>query len=50
MTTKETKNVIEITKMLMCEIRKYPECSQVISVVIRQTRRKSDYCRVDFGE
>src|SRR5208282_1934651 len=33
-----------ITKMLMCEIRKCPECSQVISVVIRQTRRKSDYC------
>jgi hypothetical protein len=44
MTTKETKSSIELANMLMDEIRKYPECSQIISVVIRQNRRKICSC------
>jgi len=44
MTTKETKPQTELREILMNEIRKYSECSQVISVVIKPTRRNLDCC------
>jgi len=39
MTTKETKPHKELIEMLMSEIRKYPECNDIISVAVRQNRR-----------
>jgi len=44
MITKETKPRAELRDILMYEIRKSPECSQVISVVIKTTRRNLDCC------
>jgi hypothetical protein len=44
MTTKETITRMELLKILMYEIRKYPECDHIISVAIRQTRRAFDDC------
>jgi len=44
MITKETKPRAELRDILMYEIRKSPECSQVISVVIKTTRRNLDFC------
>jgi hypothetical protein len=43
-TTKETKFQNELMQILMSEIRKYPECDNIISVAIRQNRQASDYC------
>jgi hypothetical protein len=44
MTTKETKPRMELLKILMYEIRKYPECDHIISVAVRPSRRASDHC------
>ena len=46
-TTKETKPQNALMRVLMSEIRKYPECPEcdnVISVAVRQNRRASYHC------
>lgn len=43
MTGKPTKTTAELTAMLMAEVRKHPECSNITSVGIARPARQSPH-------